>query len=195
MRDAAVLVQASDEMRPKLHGLVLPETITRIHEQLLANVEANEACLDLPAAVTELRAACERVKEWPWLRGENSWRVPEQGLRKVYRKGRRAMGRAAMAEATAENFHEWRKQVKLLAAQPRWLTTLCPSALKPMIKRLDRLAEWLGEEHDIFVLVTVLTESEFHLKETAELEAIRRLLDERRSTLKKKTLKHGARLY
>ena len=86
-------------------------------------------------------------------------------------------------------------QVKLLAAQLRWFIPLYPGALKPMVRDLDRLGEWLGEEHDLFVLCTVLSGSGFHLQETAELITIHRLLDARRNTLKKKALKHGAQMY
>ncbi len=64
-----------------------------------------------------------------------------------------------------------------------------------MVKELDRLGEWLGEEHDLFVLCSVLSGSGFHLRKTAELQTIRRLLDTRRNTLKKKAIKQGARLY
>ena len=195
-RDAAVLVQAFDALRPQLYGLVAPETITSVHDRLQAAVEASEASLDLPAAIAELRAARARVEDWPWLHGDDAWRVPGRGVRRVYRKGRRAMRRASADEPTEEDCHEWRKQVKLLAAQFRLLGPIHPDELKTAAKQLDQIADWLGEEHDLSVLGGILFGGAAgHLEATAELETIRRLLDARREALRKKALKHGGRLY
>ena len=195
-RDAAVLVLAFDALRPQLYGLVAPETITGVHDRLQAAVGMSEARLDLPAAIAELRAARERVDDWAWLHGCDAWRVPGRGVRSVYRQGRRAMRRASADEPAEEDFHEWRKQVKLLAAQLRLLCPLHPDELKTAAKQLDRLAEWLGEEHDLSVLGnTLFGGAGGHLEATAELETIRRLLDARREALQKKALKHGGRLY
>lgn len=195
-RDAAVLVEAFDDLRPQLYGLVAPETITSVHDRLQAAVQASEARLDLPAAIAELRAARKRVEDWPWLHGDNAWRVPGEGVRCVYRKGRRAMRRASADDPAEEDFHEWRKQVKLLAAQLRLLDPIHPHELKTAAKELDQIAEWLGEEHDLSVLGnTLFGGPDGHLEAMAELETIRRLLDARRKALQKKALKHGGRLY
>ena len=195
-RDAAVLVQAFDALRPQLYGLVAPETINSVHARLQAAVAVSEATLDLPAAIAELRAARERVEDWPWLQGEDAWRVPGRGMRRVYRKGRRAMRRASADEPAEEDFHEWRKQVKLLAAQFRLLCPIHPDELKTAAKQLDGIAEWLGEEHDLSALgSTLFGGADGHLEATAELETIRGLLDARRAALQKKALKHGGRLY
>ena len=195
-RDAAVLVLAFDDLRPKLYGLVAPETIAGLHDRLQAAVRASEARLDLPAAIAELRAARARVEDWVWLHGDDAWRVPGRGVRSVYRQGRRAMRRAS-AEAPAEgDFHEWRKRVKLLAAQLRLLGPIHPHELETTAQALDQIADWLGEEHDLSVLSDALFGGrEGHLAATEELATIRRLLDARRRALQKKALKHGRRLY
>ncbi len=195
-RDAAVLVQAFDALRPKLYGLVAPETMAAIHDRLQAAVQESEARIDLPAAIAELRAARERVEDWAWMEGEDAWRVPGRGVRDVYRRGRRAMRRASAAEPVETDFHEWRKQVKGLAAQMRLLCPIQPDELESAAKKADSIAEWLGEEHDLSVLdSTLFGGPEGHLEATAELETIRRFLDARRQTLQKKALKHGRRLY
>ena len=195
-RDAAVLVLAFDALRPQFYGLVAPETITSVHDRLQAAVRTSEASLDLPGAIVELRAARERVENWPWLHGDDAWRVPGRGVRAVYRRGRRALRRASADEPAEEDFHEWRKQVKLLAAQLRLLCPIHPDELQTTAKRLDCVAEWLGEEHDLSVLGnTLFGGADGHLEATAELETIRRLLDARREDLQKKALKHGGRLY
>ena len=195
-RDAAVLVLAFDALRPQLYGLVAPETITGIHDRLQAAVTDSEAHLDLPAAIAELRAARERVEDWAWMHSEDAWRVPGRGIEAVYRKGRRAMRRASADNPAEEDFHEWRKQVKLLAAQMRLLCPIDPDGLESTAKKADCIAEGLGEEHDLSVLSnTLFGGPEGHLEATTELETIRRFLDARRETLQQKALKHGWKLY
>lgn len=196
VRDAAVLVQAFDALRPQLYGLVAPETIASVHDRLQAAADASEARLDLPEVIAEMRAARARVQEWPWIESEDRWRIPAGGLRRVYRQGRQAMRRAATEVATESDFHDWRKCVKLLAAQLRLLGPLNPADLRSTAKHLDQLAECLGEEHDLAVLgVHLFGGAEGHLESTAELEAIRRLLDARRNVLQRRALKYGWRLY
>jgi CHAD domain-containing protein len=86
------------------------------------------------------------------------WRLPDgfeaigPGLERSYRRGRRAL-RAAVERPTDEHVHEWRKSVKTLWYQMRLLEPAAPSALAPMIDTLDHLAEALGDDHDLAVLV------------------------------------------
>jgi hypothetical protein len=49
--------------------------------------------------------------------------------------------------------HEWRKSVKNLWYQARLLEPAAPSALDPLIETLDHLADALGDDHDLAVLV------------------------------------------
>ena len=195
-RDAAVLALSFDALRPELYGLVAPETVASVGTRLHAAVTAREANIDLAGAVETLRAAHGRAAEWPWTDADDAWRVPGQGLRQVYRRGRRAMRRAAGDDAVEGDFHEWRKQVKLLAAQSRLLLPLAPEAFGKAVKRLDAVADWLGDEHDLAVLAHTLLGGEGpHLEATAELETIRGLIDARRRKLQRKALRHGKNLY
>ncbi len=49
--------------------------------------------------------------------------------------------------------HEWRKSVKNLGYQVRLLERAAPSVLEPLGANLDDLAEALGDDHDLAVLV------------------------------------------
>ena len=52
--------------------------------------------------------------------------------------------------------HEWRKSVKHLWYQLRLLRKASPSMIGPVIVELDRLADALGDDHDLAVLVAAL---------------------------------------
>jgi CHAD domain-containing protein len=86
------------------------------------------------------------------------WQLPDgfgtigPGLARSYRRGRRAL-RDAVDRPTDEHVHEWRKSVKTLWYQTRLLERAAPSVLTPLIETLDHLAEALGDDHDLAVLV------------------------------------------
>jgi hypothetical protein len=86
------------------------------------------------------------------------WQLPDgfeaigPGLERGYRRGRRAL-RDAVERPTDEHVHEWRKSVKNLWYQTRLLEPAAPSVLSPLIETLDHLAEALGDDHDLAVLV------------------------------------------
>ncbi len=77
------------------------------------------------------------------------------GLTATYRRGRRAL-RTAQRDANDEHMHEWRKSVKHLWYQMRLLREASPSMIGPLIDQLDGLADALGDDHDLAVLVASL---------------------------------------
>lgn len=95
--------------------------------------------------------------------GIDRWELPAgfdplaAGLGATYGRGRRGMRRAAEAP-TDRRFHEWRKAVKHLWYQVRLLESSAPSVLAPLAAELDRLAEALGLDHDLAVLVEHLAD-------------------------------------
>ncbi len=86
------------------------------------------------------------------------WDVPDSfdpiggGLGRTYARGRRAR-RAALDETTDIAIHEWRKAEKNLWHQMRLLAPTAPSVIGPLVDRLDDLAEALGDDHDLAVLI------------------------------------------
>ncbi len=74
------------------------------------------------------------------------------GIRETYASGRAAL-RLAAVEPTDEHLHEWRKSVKTLWYQIRLVEPAAPSVLGPLVARLDDLAEALGDDHDLAVLI------------------------------------------
>ncbi len=80
-----------------------------------------------------------------------------RGLERSYQRGRRAW-RAATAAPSAERYHEWRKRVKDLGYQLRLLTELWPIPMAAWQQELDRLADLLGDDHDLAALSELLQE-------------------------------------
>ncbi|MBE7211852.1 MAG: CHAD domain-containing protein, partial [Gluconacetobacter diazotrophicus] len=196
VRDAQVLVQAFDALKAELRPQVAPETLATVDGWLRDGVAAALAALDhedrRSRAAAALSAVRARVEAWPWERGENAWRVPGRGLRKTYRAARRAMRRAAKSGA-AGDFHEWRKQVKHLGAHVGLLRPLSPERSRAAARRLGKLADLLGDEHDLAVLADTLARPHEPALPPADRAAIDLAIGERRARLRGKALARGRR--
>ncbi len=169
-RDAAVLLATLDglvERDPnKLAG---SPGVTSLRLALAAERgRAERAALEpanLEQACEELRAFRRRASGWPQANGPGLGDA-KKGLRRIYRRGRRRMRRAA-ASGDMQTMHGWRKRVKDLRYAAEALGPAPADAaagrkghrdgaaskrLSKVAHRADQLGELLGEEHDLAVL-------------------------------------------
>jgi CHAD domain-containing protein len=141
-RDAHVLQQALVRSAPDPGGVA--ELCARLEAE---SREAQKRLDEQGVATTLARSLAgerERFLERPPTEEAAIW----QGLRLTYGRARRA---AADAHTT-EQRHEWRKRVKDLRYQVRFLQPLWPATLGPHEKALHHLSDLLGEDHDLAVL-------------------------------------------
>ena len=112
-------------------------------------------------------------------------------LRKTYAKGRAAMRRAETSLATPD-LHQWRKQVKQLWYLLRLTRKRLPGSTKTQARRLEKLGNLLGLDHDHAMLAEKLA-----LSPTADLSLMSQLgvISKRRQALEAKAFDRGARLY
>jgi CHAD domain-containing protein len=146
---------------------------------------------DRAAAITELEALRQRVESWPL--EDESFATAAQGLRRIYRDGRRAQ-RAATATDVPDPWHEWRKRVKDLWYAARILRPAAPLELGAVVDEADRLAELLGDHNDLAVLRDAVDE---HADATTEHQAdqLRTAIDEAAIDLRRQAVPLGLRLY
>lgn len=117
-------------------------------------------------AVELIEGGLGEIGSWG-VRGD-SWDVIEEGVRRTYRDGRRAM-RSAAANPHAGEFHQWRKRSKDLWYETRLLSEAWPGPLEALAEEAHRLAELLGDHHDLAVLREDLGERRLGEGETAVL--------------------------
>jgi CHAD domain-containing protein len=89
---------------------------------------------------------------------DGDWEILSSGLRRAYRRGRRAM-RDAAEEGTPAAYHAWRKRVKDLWHQTEILADASPNLLEPAARNVHALAELLGGIHDLDDLERMLAPS------------------------------------
>lgn len=62
-----------------------------------------------------------------------------------------------MDSPNAENLHSLRKRIKYHWYHLRLLKDIWPSAMKPLLRQADSIADRLGEDHDLAVLDQTIT--------------------------------------
>jgi CHAD domain-containing protein len=191
VRDAAVLVQTLDTLKPQADA----DAFELARKRLVARRRAVKRRVlkkgnGFVHACTRIASAGARLASWP-LDGAD-WNVIEAGIRTVYRKGRQAY-RVTLTTEHAEMFHEWRKRTKDLWHQTELLEPLWPQALTTLGDEFHALADTLGMEHDLAVLKGVLEAEAIANGEPPS--AVLPALEARRAALVVEAHARGARLF
>ena len=85
----------------------------------------------------------------------DGWDALTPGVEAVYRECREAYRRALQTNSS-EDFHEWRKSAKQLWYQLKLLEQIWPEQMNRMVCELETVGEYLGEDHDLFMLEETL---------------------------------------
>ncbi|HEC10755.1 MAG TPA: CHAD domain-containing protein [Acidimicrobiales bacterium] len=117
-----------------------------------------------------------------------------EGLRETYSRGLRGL-RGAERHRGPLLLHEWRKSVKYLWHQNQMLQRSAPSLLGPTADLLHRLADTLGDDHDLVGIGELLRSSEAEVLPEAALVSSLVAIGVRRCDLRRRVLSVGSRLY
>lgn len=145
----------------------------------------------IAAALTMLTEARDASSRWKVQRPTDTI---EAGIIATYARGRSAL-RRVRARPTDADVHEWRKAVKYLWYQVQLLHDAAPSVLGPLAEELDVLAEALGNDHDVAVLVALLEDRPGDYGTPSEVAHIRELARRRQDRLRTTALRAGATIY
>ena len=192
-RDAEVLIATLARVEDSSNGRVDAPAAVALRDALRKRRDAarRQGHDERAEAIAELQAVEGRVESWPL--DDESFAGAAQGLRRIYRNGRRAQ-RAATATDDPEPWHEWRKRVKDLWYAARILRPAAPLELGAVVDEADRLAELLGDHNDLAVLRLAVDE---HADATTEHQAeqLRGAIEEAASDLRRRAVPLGLRLY
>ena len=197
VRDAKVMVETLDALsdgdgngRSERPFARLRSALLREQEEAHEKLQRDDATLrDVRADLADARA---RVAAWP-LTPDAGQAVLAPGLRRIYRRGRKAY-RAAAANPSAEALHDLRKRVKDLRYAAQVARPVAPKRMRKLAKRANALADLIGDDHDLAVLREAAAERSATLTGD-ELAHLRELIDHRRARLQKRALKAAERLY
>ncbi len=174
------------------------------HDEHLAEVRAPQAQRALEATES-LRRDDERIEKARTLltkarKRVSRWQIDDGfaplagGLSVTYRRGKRGL-RAAERNPNDHNLHEWRKAVKNLWYQARLLESISPSVLSPLVASLDDLADSLGDDHDLAVLIERLRSDPDRCGGIEAVDRAVRLAEGQRLELRRRALRQGRTVY
>ena len=194
LRDAQAMVGAFDSL-----------LAARPHDDILRTVRDHQAMLSTGATQAAVAADDDRISAARALLVEardasQRWKIPrgfdtiEAGIVATYRQGRTSL-RKAHADPTDHRLHEWRKAAKYLWYQMQLVRDAAPSVLGPLVDQLDLLAEALGDDHDLAVLVELLDDHPDIYGTPTEVEHVRTIARDRQQSLRDSALRSGATIY
>jgi CHAD domain-containing protein len=196
-RDAQVLVETLDALRKRFAAELPPAATDRLRGRLQDEHErATQALRDDEVAIDTTLGELDRARTRAagWTLDAEGFDALKPGLRRIYRRGRKRM-RTAAREPTTENLHEARKRVKDLWHATQIARPAAPKKLKRLSKRAHRLADLLGDDHDLAVLRDHVVRTPQAFEDESSRQALLAVLDRRRAALQRKALELGAELY
>lgn len=194
-RDAKVLTEALQSLRQSNHALRSDAGVA----EFLRTLQFEQAGLrqrlrEHPAQLTRTRVAleqlCGRVDQWRV--GSSGWSVLGPALKRIYKRGRRAMPSARPRPAD-RSLHEWRKQVKYLRYALEILAPLRARKLTRLARQAEQLTDSLGEAHDLAMLAQKARS--FAKRNRVDLQHLLAIIDRRRARLTLDALRGGEQLY
>jgi CHAD domain len=142
-------------------------------------------------AAESLKQVRRSANDWDWKRVR--FPVLAAEIRRSYENGRRAMRRASEQDRS-DTFHEWRKRVKTLWYALRLLERRLPP-LRRQLADLERLETWLGDDHNLLVLLTQVPTSPGLNHAQPDGARVRSLAQRRQRELRRMALAMGARRF
>jgi CHAD domain-containing protein len=208
VRASAVLVKGAEEIQ-RLYGPLLADgTFAEVVDRLRARRDrieekAMEDPAIVPRVVSNLERARGRYESWPTdpdakavygMGLRHQYGAVGPGVRRTHARGRQEMV-AAYRVAGPDYFHRWRKSVKYLQHQLEILTPLWPEVMIGMTITLNRIADLLGQDHDLAELLQLLVDRPDLCPNPIERSLMSALASQRRSDLQTASRILGRRIY
>lgn len=194
-RDSKVLMAALDDLIERYGPATRSLKLDKFRRVLRQEQTSARQAITTTLANQQRKALREvdvRSQRWNMKNAKGDWAIVGGGLQRIYRHGRRLMKVAGLRDT--EDLHAWRKQVKYLWHQLQILEPVWPGPLGELASQAHKLADHLGDDHDLAVLRAKVT-SHSEAFEGQDYDALIALLDRRRKQLQNKAFKLGARIY
>ncbi len=197
VRDASVLIETLDALEracaDDLSGDATAELRTQLSDERKQALESLKVDDTLIAAVVDdIDGARTRTAAWTFHR--DGFEAVEPGLRRIYRRGRKAMRRAEV-HPTDAHLHQWRKRVKDLWHAEQILRPASPKRMKQLAKRTHGLADLLGDDHDLAELRHYVATRRECFDDRAAQVVLMAAIDRRRAVLQDDAFAVGRKLY
>jgi hypothetical protein len=198
VRDAKVLFETLRYNDPKKGQADPGAFMRRLYRVLGEQRRAAKIGLregDLKRVAAGLSALRRRVASLPDARLAR--RRAGASLKHAYKSGRKAFVRVRR-QRTDERLHEWRKQTQYFANEIGILIGFLPKRFAKTRKRAQKLAEQLGDDHDLALLTKEVFRHAKGARAASHDDTVQEFLGHLaglRKTLQRKAFRLGRRLY
>lgn len=194
LREASALVETLDRLvaaHPKKEFLPpVREWLAGRRERIAGDTAALDKAIDAAVAGCEAGHAVLAGRQWENVDAS----VLAAGAGAAIARWRKALRRAE-SRGEEEDFHGLRKAAKAHLAHLGLLARMWPAAAPKYRKRLDALAERLGELNDVFVLRRAFRSGALVLPEGIGTGPLLRLLDKKVVRIEAACVKQARKLY
>lgn len=196
-RDAKVLVSTLDSLLASDPQLEAGGAVCALSRQLrerrrLARLELRKPAASIVVARRTLEHTQFSALQWPV--GHGGWGKLGPAFRRVYAAGRQA-ARRSRTSTDVHQMHEWRKHVKYLRHALQVFAPLQPTKLAHRAKLARRLADNLGDGHDLAMLRDSLVSSDLPQTSPVSMRSLLSAIDRRQLELRQRALALGAQVY
>lgn len=196
LRDNKVMLDTLDQVGQHFAALLREETFAPVHEAL---VEVTNRGAGQPAAALDLPALRARITDILTLARELDCRqISEEklldGIVGSYRRGRRALARVEASPDTG-HAHRLRRLAKYQYYQLQMLSAWNEAAIRPLERAFHKLEDTLGQEHDLAVLESMLTDRPQLCQGRVRRELLHALIESRRIAFMSQALQLARELY
>ncbi len=193
-RDDTVLLKSLRELTQRTKGAGKRWRLAALRARLQRAARRRRRALvrhGLRQSAVRLRSSLSVLQTLPLPPPE--WQALYRSLRRTYRRGR-SCARHNARRPSGATLHEWRKRAKYLRSQLEVMAPETHARVQAMAKKLHRLSDHLGEEHDLAVLAELARRHAGQLGREAHA-ALQKRIDKRRRKMRKRALAVGLRLY
>jgi excisionase family DNA binding protein len=197
MRDSWVIVETLDGLKAQFADQLPADSFDSIRAKLVSQYEvvrerfmADETIL--PQAIVELEALRKRVAK---IELSDDFAAVGKGWQRVYQRGREGMAAAYAKANDPHEFHDWRKRVKYLWHQFEIFDIIWPVYMSEAAAELHKLADYLGDAHDLFVLKETIQEQPDIFADEPNCELLFKLIDQVQAHYEAAARPLGERLY
>lgn len=197
VRDAQVTIETLDTLTEHFAPIISADGFKDVRQALEARSQSiRERVLEekntQEDAIRMIKAARERVNDWSIT--SNKWSTLHPSIQRVYKRGNKGLI-LALNQPSVENFHNWRKRVKYLWYHLRLLKLVWSNLMTEMASETKQLADYLGDDHDLAMLLQLLKQEPKLAGDRTQLDALIGLIDRRRLQLQQSAYSLGQRIY
>lgn len=195
-RDACVKENTLKALTAHFKGQLKAEALRQVRSDLHRIAEEEMQRFSEEKMVRKIKRVLSRTaKEIECLDiNGKGWNAIGSGVMAAYSEGRRAC-EMALHDSSPEIFHDWRKRAKDLWYQVSLLHPIWPEQMDALARELETLGEYLGDDHDLFVLHQFVRERCAQDTDLRELEILYALIGQRQRELRVAAIALGKRFY